>query len=97
MNKHAPYGRKKKDKLQKHSMNVLSTKLRRRRPDLVKNFKSRDKLGPKKSYKSSKRKVSLKLDEKRLQILKQRERSSTMKAFFLSSKACNAVKLKTLR
>ena len=72
-------------------------KPRKRRPDLVKSFRSRDKSEPKKSYRSSKRKVSLKLDVKKLQTSKLRERSLTTRAFCLSFKACNVVKLKTSR
>ena len=97
MNKHVPCKRKKKDKQQKHSTSVSLIKPRKRRPDLLRSFRSRDKLEPKKSYRSSKRKVSQKLDVKKLQTSKLRERSLTTKASCLSTKACNVVRLKTLR
>ena len=97
MNRHAPSKKRKTDKQQKHSMNASLIKPRRRRPDLVRSFRSRDKSEPKKSCKNSKRKVSLKLDVKRLQTLKLKETSLTMKALCPNIKACNVVRLRTLR
>ena len=97
MNKHVPCKRKKKDKQQKHNTSVSLIKPRKRRPDLLRSFRSRDKLEPKKSYRSSKRKVSLKLDVKKLQTLRPRERNLIMKASCQNSKACNVERLKTSR
>ena len=97
MNKHVPCKRKKRGKQQKHNTSVSLIKPRKRRPDLLRSFKSRDKLEPKKSYRSSKRKVSLKLDVKKLQTLRPRERNLIMKASCLNSKACNVERLKTSR
>ena len=97
MNKHVPSKRKKKDKRPKHSMNASLIRPRRKRPDLPRSFRSRDKSEPKKSYRSSKRKVSLKLDVKKLLTLRPGERNLIMKASCLNSKACNVERLKTSR
>ena len=97
MNKPVPSKRKKKDRLQKHSMNASLIKPRRRKPGLLKSFRSRDRLEPKKFYRSLKRKASLKLDAKKSLTSKLRVRSLTMRASCLSTKACNVVRLRTLR